>query len=194
MISANNIAFKEWAAICAALGSGRQSLIIRKGGIHEGRDGFRVAHGEFWLFPSYLHEAAAALEPDAVKFLEQAEAARPAEGLLRLAHYAVATDVFEVHDERRLAHLAGQHVWSPQTVSERFHYRRPGLFVLTVRIFARERAYVIPDSPHFAGCRSWVDLPVELSTADLVSVLTDEEFDSRRQRVRAALEGETNFV
>ena len=29
------IAFKEWAAVCRALASGRQSLIIRKGGIAE---------------------------------------------------------------------------------------------------------------------------------------------------------------
>jgi hypothetical protein len=194
MQASSNIAFKEWAAICAALGSGRQSLIIRKGGIHEGRHGFRVAHGEFWLFPTYLHEAASGLEPDGARLLEQAEEARPAEGTLRLAHYAVVADVFEVHDERRLAQLAGQHVWSPQTVSERFHYRRPGLFVLTVRIFSRERAHVIPDSPHFAGCRSWVDLPVELSTNDLVSVLTDEEFERCRQQVRAALDLDSNFV
>ena len=48
----NQIAFKEWAVVCAALASGQQSLILRKGGIHEGRDGFRVAHREFWLFPT----------------------------------------------------------------------------------------------------------------------------------------------
>ena len=32
----NRFAFKEWAAVCAALDSGRQTLILRKGGLHEG--------------------------------------------------------------------------------------------------------------------------------------------------------------
>ena len=31
-----SIAFKEWAGVCAALAEGRQSLIVRKGGIAEG--------------------------------------------------------------------------------------------------------------------------------------------------------------
>ncbi len=194
MLASNNVAFKEWAAICAALGDGLQSLIIRKGGIHEGRDGFRVAHVEFWLFPTYLHQAVAGLEPDARPLLERAEAARPTGGTLQLAHYAVVTDVFEVHDEARIAQLAGLHVWSPRTISERFHYKRPGLFVLSVRVFARGRAHVIPDSPHFAGCRSWVDLPVELATTDLVPVLTENEFERRRRRLRAALDPDSNFV
>ena len=52
MKSANQFAFKEWAVVCAALATGQQSLILRKGGIHEGRDGFRVEHREFWLFPT----------------------------------------------------------------------------------------------------------------------------------------------
>jgi hypothetical protein len=193
MLSSNHIAFKEWAAICTALGTGRQSLIIRKGGIHEGNDGFRVAHQEFWLFPTYLHEAAGALEPEAAALVEQAEAERAAVGTLRIAHYAVVTDVFEVLDETRLPQLAGQHVWSPRTINERFHYKRPGLFVLTVRIHVSRVAHVIPDSPHFAGCRSWVELPVDLPTAGLTPVLSDQEYARRREQLRAALAAGTQL-
>lgn len=187
MLSNNHIAFKEWAAVCAALGEGLQTLIVRKGGIHEGRDGFRVAYGEFWLFPTYVHEAASGLEESALLVLARAQAARPPAGMLQLAHYAVVSDVYEVRDEERLVRLAGQHVWTPRTMGERFHYRRPGVFVLTVRVFARSESYQIPDSAHFAGCRSWVELPVELSTADVKPVLSDDEFNRRRERIRDVL-------
>src|SRR5688572_22380068 len=54
--------FKEWALICEALGHGEQSVILRKGGIAEGRAGFRFAHPEFWLFPTLFHEQAAKLK------------------------------------------------------------------------------------------------------------------------------------
>jgi hypothetical protein len=183
MLPSYHIAFKEWAAIDIALGDGLQTLIVRKGGIHEGRDGFRVAYGEFWIFPTYVHEVAGGLERDASWLLARAEAERPAAGMLRLAHYAVVHDVFEIHDELLLPRLAGEHVWSAQTVGERFHYRQPGLFVLVVRVYAAPEAHVIPDSPHFAGCRSWVELPVELSTARLAPVLSDDEFARRRTRI-----------
>lgn len=187
MQSTNGTAFKEWAAICAALGDGLQTLIIRKGGIDEGREGFRVAHHEFWLFPTYHHEAAAGLAQDASPILDRAQAQQRPPGTLRLEHYAVVTDVFHVLDQERLTRLAGQHVWSPRTVEERFSYRKPGLFVLAVRVYVREEPYLIPDSPHFAGCRSWVDLPLELSTDRLSPALCDAEFDRRRRQVQQAL-------
>ena len=51
-----SIGFKEWAAVCEALGQGRQSVILRKGGIAEGREGFSFKHSEFFLFPTWFHE------------------------------------------------------------------------------------------------------------------------------------------
>ena len=67
MQASQQMAFKEWAAICAALGDGRQSLIVRKGGIHEGREGFRVAHDEFWLFPTGFHQQRDEIIPEACR-------------------------------------------------------------------------------------------------------------------------------
>src|ERR1700709_2314222 len=51
-----SIGFKEWALVCEALGRGEQSVILRKGGIAEGRDGFSFRHAEFFLFPTFFHE------------------------------------------------------------------------------------------------------------------------------------------
>ena len=62
-----SIGFKEWTLVCDALGSGAQSIIIRKGGIAEGRAGFRFEHPEFFLFPTLFHEQVTKLKlpPDA---------------------------------------------------------------------------------------------------------------------------------
>src|SRR5512138_2779668 len=49
-------AFKEWAIVVDALGRGEQILILRKGGIAEGRGGFRPEHTRFLLFPTAFHE------------------------------------------------------------------------------------------------------------------------------------------
>jgi len=48
-------AFKEWSLVCRAIGTGLTSLILRKGGIHEGRRGFHFDHDAFWLFPTSFH-------------------------------------------------------------------------------------------------------------------------------------------
>ncbi len=51
-----SVGFKEWSVVCEALGRGLQSIILRKGGIAEGRAGFSFRHREFFLFPTYFHE------------------------------------------------------------------------------------------------------------------------------------------
>src|SRR5256885_5729626 len=51
-----SIGFKEWALVCTALGEGRQNIILRKGGLAEGRDGFQFRCREFFLFPTFFHE------------------------------------------------------------------------------------------------------------------------------------------
>lgn len=186
----NSIAFKEWAVVCAALAEGRQSLIVRKGGIQEGPRGFEVEHREFWLFPTYLHENADAIVDEARPLLDRVQAERPAADVVHLGLYAVVEDVVSVTDESLLPRLTGLHIWSHRTLSDRFHYRRPGLFVLAVRMICLPHPIVIPNSPHFDGCRTWVDLPSDppLPTDGLVPVLSDAEFDRQRERVRTALE------
>lgn len=190
MLPANDIAFKEWAVICDSLSSGRQALILRKGGIHEGRDGFRVAHPEFWLFPTYLHESEGSerVIEAARGDLERVAANRPQAGSLRIGLYAVVRDVHEVRDQSTLRKLAGTHIWSDRSIDEKFHYRQPGLFALTVRIYRRREPLLIAESPHFAGCRSWVDLPQPLPTEGLKPVLDDTTFSSQRQAISHALQ------
>src|ERR1700704_2034341 len=51
-----SVGFKEWALVCEALGRGEQTILLRKGGIAEGREGFGFRHSEFFLFPTFFHE------------------------------------------------------------------------------------------------------------------------------------------
>src|SRR5262245_32547454 len=88
-----SVGFKEWSVICAALAAGRQSLILRKGGIQEGRDGFRVAHERFWLFPTHYHEAAQSIRADGAEFLTAAERNQAPPGQVRIDLLAVVEQV-----------------------------------------------------------------------------------------------------
>ena len=182
----NQFAFKEWAVVCAALASGRQTLILRKGGIHEGREGFRVEHREFWLFPTGFHQQRDDVIPDAWPLLEDVQS-RGQPPQIELSMYAVVEEVQHITDRAVLSRLNGQHVWSASTVEQRFDYRNPGLFVLVVRVFRRPTPFQIADSPHFAGCKSWVDLPAALPTSDLQPVLDDASFDRQRHKIQQLL-------
>ncbi len=187
MQSETQFAFKEWAVVCAALAAGRQTLILRKGGIHEGRDRFRVEHREFWLFPTGFHQQREDILSEAWPLLDDMQARGQPSGI-SLDLYAVVEEVHHILDQAALARLSGQHVWSEATVEQRFNYRNPGLFALVVRVFRRPAPFEIADSPHFAGCKSWVDLPSSLPTSGLQPVLDDATFENQRCAIRRLLD------
>lgn len=186
MQSSNRYAFKEWAATCQALAAGSQSLLLRKGGIHERNGQFTVEHREFWLFPTQFHQTADDFRPEAAPLAAQAAAAIPPTGCLRIELYAVVSDVIEVSDEARLAQLSPLQILNEATLVRRFHYRSPGFFVLPARIYRLSQPVELEESPHFAGCRTWVDLERDLPTADLSPVLPDAVHEERVARIREA--------
>lgn len=176
-------AFKEWAVICQALAEGRQALILRKGGIAEDGGTFRVEHTRFWLYPTHVHQQCEGVRPEAVPLLEQSERDRPPTGTLRLSHFAETVGVYHLRDLASALILGGLHLWSPQTVQQRFAYRTPGLYVLPVRIYRAAAVQELPETPAYAGCKSWVELDRELPDEG-TPVLDEEAF----QRVLRSLD------
>jgi hypothetical protein len=169
-------AFKEWAVICQALAEGKQALILRKGGIAEPHDAFALEHTRFWLYPTYVHQQREGVKAEALPLLEQAEAEKPPAGIVRLTHFVEVPGAYHVHDLAAALILNHLHLWSPETVQKRFEYRAPGLFVLPARVYRAKQAIDVPETAHYAGCRSWVELERELPTDGAVPVLDDEAF------------------
>lgn len=159
-------AFKEWAVVCRALSSGRQTVILRKGGIHEQDGEFVPEHRHFWLYPTYLHQRPDGVKPWALPLPE--DDAPPGE--LRFDLIAEVTQIDYATDPAALAAIRDRHVWSDATADQRFHYRRPGLYVLTVRAWRVPEPLQVPLDPAFDGCKTWVDLGLELPTAGAVPV------------------------
>jgi hypothetical protein len=177
-------ALKEWAAVCWALAAGRQAVVLRKGGIAEESGEFRLEQTRFWLYPTFFHEQRAGLDADGVPLLEQAEAGRPPAGVVRLTNFAEATaGAYHVHDLAGALLLAGLHVWSAETVRSRFAYRRPGLYVVPLRVYRAAEAFDLPETATYAGCRSWVELERELPTDGATPVLDDTAFAEVQRRL-----------
>jgi hypothetical protein len=180
-------AFKEWAVICTALAEGRQSIILRKGGIAETADEFHLAHARFWLYPTYVHQQREGIKPEALPLLQKVESERPPHGVIRLTHFAEVPGAYHVHDLPSVLVLAPLHLWSVETVQSRFAYRRPGLYVLPARVYRAAQAIDVPETPAYAGCRSWVELDRELPTDGAVPVLSDEEFSDLQHKLDTIL-------
>lgn len=182
------IAFKEWAAICQALASHRQCLILRKGGISEEHGTFQVEHSEFLLYPTYFHEHRRGLKPEYQDVFDAAEKNRPAPGTIQFSHFVRVTGVQYITNLDTALALDPLHGWNAEVVRQRFHYRTPGLFVLTVRVFQLTQCEFREERADYAGCKTWVKLDSPISVEGAVPVLTDEEFAEQTQHLKRILQ------
>jgi hypothetical protein len=173
------IAFKEWALVCDALGRGEQSLLLRKGGIAEGAQGFGFEHREFYLFPTWFHAQVEKVKTEHLVLPEQDP------DLATLSYAASIEWSGRIDDREAVQRLHELHVLEDSVIEERFAYspgkeEKPGIHVAFVRIYRLEPPVTLPMEKGFGGCRSWIELP-EITPEALVSVLSDEEHERRRE-------------
>ena len=176
-----SIAFKEWALICDALARGDQSIIIRKGGIAEGRDGFRFQHDAFFLFPTVFHEQ---VERTTLPPGTPLPVLNPDE--ITLSLYAKVEWTELVTDWSKVQRLAPFHIWKEEVVKERFHYDEPaGVHVAFLRVYRLNQPFRFPNAPKYGGCRSWVTIPDPDPSITWEPVLDDAAHAARAAALRA---------
>lgn len=180
-----SVALKEWATVCRALETGRQIILLRKGGIYESGGEFEVEHRQFLLFPTYLHQNLKMLKLEAHEGFEP-HSAEPAKITVRCA--AQVTDIIELSDRGRMDALDDQHIWTTPLIDMRFNYRPQNpLYLLMVRAYRLAKPVMIDNTPAYAGCKSWVPLDQSIETGGAVPVLDDGAFESRRQTIARKL-------
>lgn len=149
-------AFKEWHVIVEALGSGEQLLILRKGGISEGRGGFAAAR--FWLFPTQFHAQSEKTKPAAARFFPASP--DDAADTVTLRYFADIIRHSFLSDWPSVAALDPHHLWNESAVREKFDWSRPpGVHAFIVRVHRLAVPLTIPLTPDIGGCKSWIDLP-----------------------------------
>lgn len=185
-------AFKEWAVVCEALRTGRQVLLLRKGGIHEAKGRFPIEFREFFLQPTYEHQNLGELKPEAHAELARLAAGAPPEATIRIDGYATVEEVVVARDRGQLARLDGEHVWSQAYLDMRLAWKpeRP-LYLMLLRYYRTPDPIELPMRKAYGGCRSFIDLdPVDVPAdataamaSQLVPALDDAAFAARVARL-----------
>ena len=154
------IAFKEWQVVCDALASGRQAILLRKGGIHEGREGFSFAHDSFFLFPTRFH---AQLDQVREGDFRPEKEWEPGD-LIEIQHHVEVLFAVTLENWDAVAALLPYHIYTEQTVRERFDWSGKGMaagsiHLALVKVSVLESPWRLEYEKRFGGCRSWVELP-----------------------------------
>src|SRR2546428_10583180 len=161
-----SVGFKEWGIVCEALGRGRQSIILRKGGIAEGRDGFSFRQHEFFLFPTFFHEQPAKVREagrrgstDSSRCETDIEFPAGSHDKIQIGFFAKLELVKTITSWETAQALEPLHILKREVVRERFEYDKvPGLKVGFVRVFRVVPPWTFPNQKSYGGGGSWVEI------------------------------------
>lgn len=177
-------ALKEWSAAVHALLEGRQTVLLRKGGIHEKR--FAVTASRFLLFPTVAHSHAERVRPEHRDLLDAAAADSTDEALVLRAGAKIVAAI-EVSRPDALDEIADLHIWTGESVREdRLDFRpKHRLTVLVVQASPLVQPVRLARAAEYAGCKSWVPLPVDPAWA--TPVLDRANLAEIEERVRRSV-------
>ena len=178
------IGFKEWLDVCAHLGAGTTSLLLRKGGIHEGRSGFYWKHDAFFLFPTRYHEQSVQFPWPGGVAPECGDDDQPH----TITLFATVEEKLQLGDRAQVERLRPFHFWTDETIRDRFDYtEHEGISLAVLRVWRLEQPWTFPHQAKYGGCRSWLDLPEVPRECRLSPVMSDSAHAARLSELRTAL-------
>ena len=181
-------ALKEWAGVVDAFLRGEQLVLIRKGGLIEPGSGFELQAEQFVFYPTFEHQTVNFIrEPSRASF-ESALSRKPSDSLLRVTCAGLAVHSTQVTDPALITRLAPFHLYNDAFLQQRLRWQpAQPLVVVAVRAFRLPSVLELPIAPHYAGCKSWVELDTAVSLAGAAPVLDDAAFEQRLRQVHALL-------
>jgi len=161
-------ALKEWAIVCKALESGNQILSFRKGGIMEFRNGFELKFKNFFLSPTFEHQAKESIRMDYHTTLDElnrkngsdnAETLPDSNKTTEIASFVEITHFSEVPNLTTLKKLENFHIWTDDYLKSRFDYNpKKPLYLLLLRVYKLNKPIKLVNKPEWVGCKSWIQI------------------------------------
>ena len=175
-------ALKEWATVVKALEQGKQTVILRKGGILETASGFNIESKKFFLFPTWEHQETKHVKPEFHEFLTEVLDKKPNADHNKISSYAEVLYEKDVKSNDVINDLSSFHVWSDSYIQERRNWmpEKPmkAVFVKIIKI----PEFNLPLQPEFSGCKSWIELNSKFQEGK--STLKDNEIEQKLQEFK----------
>ncbi|NJL82683.1 MAG: DUF1802 family protein [Chloroflexaceae bacterium] len=181
-ITSLGLAFKEWAAIIAALEAGETIALLRKGGLRERGSRFQIRSPKILLYPTYEHQQPQFLKgPYRDRAVSLPVSSSPK--TVQISSWAEITEVLTVSADSLLSVLP-YHVGNEDYAQQRWHWQpQHPLYLLLLRTYLFPQPQVIPYRSSYGGCRSWIELETVIALTGQPA-LSDADYGDRSAAIR----------
>lgn len=153
-------AFREWSFIVDALGTGRQNIILRKGGVEDEGE-FFVKNKRFLLFPALFHQSTNLIKPSWRDKLN-GDRFQVDQHKVSLEYFAEVADNKIIRDWITVKKLEDFHAWSEEVIRELFNRWQQSVHLMVVLVYKLPEPVVVDVKPEYTGCKSWIELDEDI--------------------------------
>ncbi|WP_339061156.1 DUF1802 family protein [Tepidibacillus marianensis] len=184
-----SVALKEWAVTIEALAYGKQTFLMRKGGIHEETKEFQLLEEVFYLFPTYLHQKKELIKPEYQDMLDHTlKNFDSGQNTVDIHFLAKVVEDLTIANEDELKKIELLHIWTNDFAEMKLHWRKQNpIHLLLVRVYQLENPVQVTLRDEYNGCKSWITLEDPIPKTKLHPVMTDSLFEQEVQKLKQML-------
>ena len=186
-------ALKEWNTTTEALGTGKVIAIWRKGGIDdkptikEPYESFNVEQENFVIFPTFIHQNVDKIKRDYWHLLEQSKGPNK-DNQIKIKYWAHVEETLSVKSLDKLISISSELVNTDEHLISSWNlYPNHQGKILILRVYTLSDPILIPNSEDFAGCKSWIELKIDVPKSGSTAVLPFKEYNKKLRLIKALL-------
>ncbi len=187
-------ALKEWNTTIEALGKGQVIAIWRKGGIDDVPnvrtpfESFKIEQNQFVLFPTFTHQNPEKIKNDFL-FLFDKSTGPNKDNQIKIKYWAELEGAITIDTQEQLLCVSNQLVNSNEHLMSSWdlHPDHKGK-ILLLRVYSLNDPILITNSPEYLGCKSWIELKIDIPKVGSKPVLSFKEFNRKARVIRNLLE------
>ena len=177
-------ALKEWSTAIEALGKGQLIAIWRK---DEGEK-FNIEQKQFVLFPIGTHQNLDKVKPEWWS-LNDEKVSPNRDNQIKVKYWAEIEEVIEVENIEQLLSISNQLINTNEHLISSWNLSpdQKGK-VLLLRVHKLSDPILVPYSQDYSGCKSWIELKIDIPKIGSAPVLPFKEFNSKARLVKSLIE------
>ncbi len=183
-------ALKEWNTTIEALGTGKLIAIWRKGGIED--SGFSVEQNPFVLFPTGTHQTLEKIKPEWWS-LHSEKATPNKDNQVKVSYWAEVQEIIELQNLEQLISISNELINTNEHLTSSWDlFPEHKGKILLLRVYKLSNPILVPFSQDYSGCKSWIELKIDIPKIGSTAVLSFKEFNAKSRFIKALL-GQNNI-
>lgn len=187
-------ALKEWSTTIEALGKGEIVAVWRKGGIDDipsiktSYESFNIEQNQFVLFPTYSHQNASKIKKDYWTLFDLSSKQNK-DNQVKIKYWAEVLETIDIKNSEELLSISSELINSDEHLKSSWSlYPDHSGKVLLLRVHTLSDTILIPNQPEYAGCKSWIELKVDVPKSNSKPVLAFKDYSKKARLLKAYLE------